>query len=91
MWTTGICFVWCNRKDELRAKNWWGCYMVKLFAPNYSGCLTTCIDSISSPILGRELYRLKERCQGEYRENEWVKVFYPSEDGQIDLSLIEKL
>lgn len=97
MWTTGSCFVWCNRKDEPRADDWWGSYMVKLFAPNFSGCFSTSIDSVSSPFLGSELRGqdmpagMKEGCPGEYRENEWVKVFYPDGNAQFDLSLINGL
>lgn len=34
---------------------------------------------------------IEEGRPGEMQENEWIRTFHPSEEGQIDLSLIEQL
>lgn len=96
IWAAGSYFVWCNEKDKLRDSDWLWSYMEKLSAPSVIVCWPTYIDFISSPLLSKlhgqdMLAGMNEGNPGECRESEWVKVFYPRNDGQIDLKLIEKL
>lgn len=95
-WLAGSYFVWWDGKTEPQNENWIWDYMVKHFEPGYCTCWPTFVEFISSPkpskVHGCEMLAgMKEGHNGEVRENDWAKVFYPSEDGQIDLSLIEKL
>lgn len=95
-WPAGSFFVWWDGKTEPQDEHWIWDYMVKHFEPGYCTCWPTYVEFISSPgrskLRGRDMLNgMKERHAGEVRENEWIKVFYPDANGQIDLSLIEKL
>ena len=95
-WPADNFFVWWDGKVGPQEEHWIWDYMVKHFEPGYCTCWPTYVEFISSVrpsgLRGRDmLVGMKDGRPGEDRENEWVKVFYPSEDGQIDLSLIEKL
>lgn len=95
-WNAGSYFVWCSEKGEPQDENWLWDYMEKLFVPSVCACCPAYVDFVSS--VGAEqvcggniLVGLGEGSPKGIQENEWMRVFFPSENGQINLSLIEKL
>ncbi len=88
-WLQGSYFVWWGGERYPQTSEWLWNYMKEHFEPGY--CTCWCVLAEYIPHLREALTGREEGRPGEIQENEWIRNFHPDKDGQIDLSLIEKL
>lgn len=90
-WLAGSCFVWWGGERAPQSNDWLWDYMEEHFGQGYCTCWCVFAEYIPPVRENKMLAGIEEGRPGEIQENKWIRTFHPGKDGQIDLSLIEKL